>query len=119
MERILIVDDEKKLLRSLEDFFSTQGYEVLCAARGDEAVKIALEKAPDRLRNACRTRRGGPRETAKGLAQQVHRHGSDAARANGDPADADPGGIHLEGNLRPTATAGRRSRALPQEPLAK
>lgn len=47
MERILIVDDEKKLLRSLEDFFSTQGYEVLCAARGDEAVKIALEKAPD------------------------------------------------------------------------
>jgi DNA-binding response OmpR family regulator len=47
MERILIVDDEKKLLRSLEDFFSTQGYEVLCAGRGDEAVKIALEKAPD------------------------------------------------------------------------
>lgn len=47
MERILIVDDEKKLLRSLEDFFATQGYEVLCAARGDEAVKIALEKAPD------------------------------------------------------------------------
>ena len=47
MERILIVDDEKKLLRSLEDFFSTQGYEVLCAARGDEAVRIAMEKAPD------------------------------------------------------------------------
>lgn len=47
MERILIVDDEKKLLRSLEDFFSTQGYEVLCAARGDEAVKLATEKAPD------------------------------------------------------------------------
>lgn len=47
MERILIVDDEKMLLRSLEDFFSTQGYEVLCAARGDEAVRIALEKAPD------------------------------------------------------------------------
>ena len=49
MERILIVDDEKKLLRSLEDFFSTQGYEVLCAARGDEAVRIAMEKAPDLL----------------------------------------------------------------------
>lgn len=49
MERILIVDDEKKLLRSLEDFFSTQGYEVLCATRGDEAIKIALEKAPDLL----------------------------------------------------------------------
>lgn len=49
MERILIMDDEKKLLRSLEDFFSTQGYEVLCAARGDEAVRIAMEKAPDLL----------------------------------------------------------------------
>ena len=49
MERILIVGDEKKLLRSLEDFFSTQGYEVLCATRGDEAIKIALEKAPDLL----------------------------------------------------------------------
>lgn len=47
MERILIVDDEKKLLRSLEDFFRTQGYEVLCAERGDEAVKTALERSPD------------------------------------------------------------------------
>jgi two-component system alkaline phosphatase synthesis response regulator PhoP len=47
MERILVVEDEKKLLVSLEDFFTTQGYEVLCATRGEEGVKLALEKAPD------------------------------------------------------------------------
>ena len=47
MERILIVDDEKKLLSSLKDLFTTQGYEVLCAAEGEEGVKLALEKAPN------------------------------------------------------------------------
>lgn len=47
MEKILIIEDEKKLLRSLEDFFQTQGYEVVCAATGEEGVKRALEGAPD------------------------------------------------------------------------
>ncbi|MEJ2744489.1 MAG: response regulator transcription factor [bacterium] len=47
MERILIVDDEKKLLGSLKDLFVAQGYEVLCATGGEEGVKLALEKAPN------------------------------------------------------------------------
>lgn len=47
MERILIVEDEKKLLVSLEDFFKTQGYEVICARTGADGVNLGLEKAPN------------------------------------------------------------------------
>ncbi len=46
MERILIVEDEKKLLSSLKDFFTTQGYDVLCTTQGEEGIKLALEKSP-------------------------------------------------------------------------
>ena len=47
MERILIVEDEKKLLGSLEDFFKVQGFEVICTASGEEGVRLAVEKVPD------------------------------------------------------------------------
>lgn len=47
MERILIIEDEKKLLMSLEDFFKTQGYDVLCTTSGEEGIKLALDKAPN------------------------------------------------------------------------
>ena len=47
MERILIIEDEKKLLRSLEDFFQIQGYDVIAASTGGEGLKKALEGAPD------------------------------------------------------------------------
>ena len=47
MERILIVEDEKKLLSGLEDFFKTQGFEVICTMSGDEGVRLAVQKVPD------------------------------------------------------------------------
>ncbi|MDP8246623.1 MAG: response regulator transcription factor [Candidatus Tritonobacter lacicola] len=47
MERILIVEDEKKLLSSLEDFFKTQGFEAICTMSGEEGVRMAVEKVPD------------------------------------------------------------------------
>jgi len=47
MEKILIVDDEKKLLRTLGDFFRGQGYDVLTAETGRAATELALTKAPD------------------------------------------------------------------------
>jgi DNA-binding response OmpR family regulator len=47
MERILIIEDEKKLLRSLEDFFQTQGYEVATATTGGEGMKQTRERMPD------------------------------------------------------------------------
>lgn len=47
MERILIIEDEKKLLGTLKDFFTAQGYEAICTTRGEEGIKLALEKAPN------------------------------------------------------------------------
>ncbi|MCX6348670.1 MAG: response regulator transcription factor [Candidatus Aureabacteria bacterium] len=47
MERILIVDDEKKLLRTLSDFFRGQGYDVLTAETGAAGTALALAKTPD------------------------------------------------------------------------
>lgn len=47
MERILIVEDEKKLLGSLEDFFKTQGFEAICTMSSEEGVRLAVEKVPD------------------------------------------------------------------------
>jgi len=46
MERILIIEDEEKLLKSLEDFFQTQGYEVMTAATGGEGIKLAEATPP-------------------------------------------------------------------------
>lgn len=46
MERILIIDDEEKLLNSLEDFFQTQGYEVMIAATGEDGIKLATDSPP-------------------------------------------------------------------------
>ncbi len=47
MERILIVEDEEKLLKSLKDFFETQGFEAICTMSGEEGVRLAAEKVPD------------------------------------------------------------------------
>lgn len=38
--RILIVEDEQKLARTMEDFLVLQGYEVLCAGDGETALHI-------------------------------------------------------------------------------
>ena len=46
MSRILIVEDEPALLRALADGFRFESYEVLTAADGETAYKLAHEKNP-------------------------------------------------------------------------
>jgi len=47
MERILIIEDDKKLIRGLEDFFQTQGYEVETAGTGKKGMELVRQRAPD------------------------------------------------------------------------
>lgn len=44
---ILIVDDEKNLLLALESLLTTQGYSVVTASRGRDAVVLANSRHPD------------------------------------------------------------------------
>ncbi len=46
-QTILIVDDEKNLLRALENLLTTEGYSVVTADKGSEAVVLAKSKRPD------------------------------------------------------------------------
>lgn len=41
--RILIVEDEQKLARTMEDFLRFQGFDTMCARTGPEALKIFYE----------------------------------------------------------------------------
>ena len=46
-QKLLIIDDEKGILWLLRDYFEIQGYQVLTAGAGEEAVKLALSQGPD------------------------------------------------------------------------
>jgi two-component system, OmpR family, KDP operon response regulator KdpE len=46
-ERILVVDDEPQILRFLRPSLTAAGYDVLTAATGAEALKLAATAAPD------------------------------------------------------------------------
>ena len=45
--RILVVDDEATLLRTLEYNLRREGYDVLKASRGDDGLKLARRERPD------------------------------------------------------------------------
>lgn len=45
--RILVVDDEPKLVRLVREVITATGYEVLSAARGDEAIELVALEKPD------------------------------------------------------------------------
>jgi DNA-binding NtrC family response regulator len=45
--RVLIVDDEEAIRSSLKMIFEYEGYEVILAANGQAALKIAEKDAPD------------------------------------------------------------------------
>jgi len=45
--KILIVDDESDLVRVLEYGLQSAGYDVVCAADGQEGLKMARESKPD------------------------------------------------------------------------
>src|SRR5262245_8538308 len=47
MTRVLVVEDERKVLRSLERGLQGAGYEVLTAANGDDGLQLALSKPVD------------------------------------------------------------------------
>jgi DNA-binding response OmpR family regulator len=46
-QQILIVEDDFDLAKMLEAYFSVQGYGVLTAAWGEDAIRIGQESAPD------------------------------------------------------------------------
>jgi len=47
LPRILVVDDDPVILRLLQVNFRLEGYDVVTASRGDEALRIAKEQTPD------------------------------------------------------------------------
>jgi two-component system alkaline phosphatase synthesis response regulator PhoP len=46
-KKILIVEDETQIRESLADYFNMQGYNVACAATGDEGLALGLKESPD------------------------------------------------------------------------
>jgi len=46
-KKILIVEDDTILQKTMQEFLSTDGFEVSCAADGEEAVRLAKEILPD------------------------------------------------------------------------
>ncbi len=49
MQRILIIEDDRKLLRGLERGLRAEGYEIVTAADGDEGCRLALAQPFDCL----------------------------------------------------------------------
>ena len=48
MRKILIIDDEPKIIRAFEDSFAfEEDYEILSARDGGEGIRLAREKQPD------------------------------------------------------------------------
>ncbi len=47
MHKLLIVEDEAEMARGLEVNFKKEGYSVLKASTGEEALKLAIQEAPD------------------------------------------------------------------------
>ena len=46
-QTILLVDDESSILQSLEGILSDEGFEVMCAGGGTEALGMIEEEVPD------------------------------------------------------------------------
>ncbi|HEX8974370.1 MAG TPA: response regulator [Patescibacteria group bacterium] len=46
-KKLLIVEDDAILQKSLEDFLSTEGFEVSCASDGEAGVEMAHTNKPD------------------------------------------------------------------------
>jgi two-component system nitrogen regulation response regulator NtrX len=46
---IMIVDDEPSIRASLEGVLEDEGYDVICASDGNEALKTMEEKMPESM----------------------------------------------------------------------
>ena len=60
--RVVVADDEEMARRSLGEILTQDGYEVLLAADGEEALRLAAEQAPDILLTDLRMPRLGGEE---------------------------------------------------------
>lgn len=49
MTSILVIEDQRKLLRTLEQGLTEEGYEPLCAATGEEGFQLANERPVDAI----------------------------------------------------------------------
>lgn len=47
MKKILIVEDEESLLKTLGEKFTLEGFEVVKAQNGVEGLRVALQEHPD------------------------------------------------------------------------
>ena len=47
MARILIVDDDEKMLGLYQSILSSEGFDVLTAGSGEDGLKLAIENIPD------------------------------------------------------------------------
>jgi len=46
-KKILIVDDDVKMLRLVSDLLSHEGFDVITASNGNDGIKLAAERIPD------------------------------------------------------------------------
>lgn len=46
-KKILIVDDDEKMLRLFGDFLLKEGFEIITANNGNDGIRLAIEKNPD------------------------------------------------------------------------
>jgi len=46
-KKILIVDDDEKMLKLFGDFLLNEGFEILSANNGNDGVRLAIEKSPN------------------------------------------------------------------------
>jgi DNA-binding response OmpR family regulator len=66
-KRILLCDDEAHILRAAEFKFKRAGYDVRCAADGEEAWEMILAQRPDILVTDCQM----PRLNGLQLAERI------------------------------------------------
>ncbi len=99
MRKILIVDDEPYILNILDFSLDAEGYMVLQAADGDEALRVAAEQSPDLIIMDVMMPRLDGFETCRRLKENVHTmdipvvlltaRNSREDRARGDEVKAD------------------------------
>jgi len=99
LRKILIVDDEPYILNILDFSLDAEGYSVLQAADGDEALRVAAEQSPDLIIMDIMMPRLDGFETCRRLKEDVHTRdipvvlltarNSREDRARGDEVKAD------------------------------
>ena len=112
--KILVVDDEKLLVKGIKFNLENDGYEVVTGCDGMEAVELAASASPDLIgldlmtprlagRGACATSREHPRAPAPGRRGQKAGAGAEARLRPHHPRPQQP-------QRQPRGRAGRPDR---------